>query len=391
MGVDMDKKDVSGGPVKGISLSMTGDEGEPLENIAVQNGSPPFWKTTFFRLAFPILIVEAAERLCFYTIQTNLAHYLLNYMGFDMTTSIMFQSVFQFVGYGSCIFMGVLSDMFWGRKRTIFWVSLTYALAACLIGVSALPQFTHHASVVSAISPNPIGQGLYIAGMFCLAVCMGGVKSNVSAFGADQFDISDASERKQLEAFFSWFYVMIQMGGLTAGFFPSFMQAPDPETRGYVLGYFLAAGFMFFAFLVYVSGYRRYREKDNHTNFSDFPLLFGALTSAVKGVFVGRPSRKLEDAILPTVPLAITEDPHSEMAIQARVAQDLTRKRMDNWINRKAAEKYSPPVCADAHQLTRTLPIFLSYTCFVLIYQMISDQFIYQGEQMNNNGGFFNS
>ena len=44
----------------------------------------------------------------------------------------------------------------------------------------------------------------------------GGIKPNVSAFGADQFDESDPDDKAEKQSFFNYFYLAINIGSLVA-------------------------------------------------------------------------------------------------------------------------------------------------------------------------------
>lgn len=52
--------------------------------------------------------------------------------------------------------------------------------------------------------------------LYLIALGTGGIKPCVSSFGADQFDESDASEKKRKTSFFNWFYFSINIGSLVA-------------------------------------------------------------------------------------------------------------------------------------------------------------------------------
>ncbi|KAG6523559.1 hypothetical protein ZIOFF_013420 [Zingiber officinale] len=54
------------------------------------------------------------------------------------------------------------------------------------------------------------------AALYLIALGTGGIKPCVSSFGADQFDESDASEKKRKTSFFNWFYFSINIGSLVA-------------------------------------------------------------------------------------------------------------------------------------------------------------------------------
>lgn len=57
---------------------------------------------------------------------------------------------------------------------------------------------------------------LMYGALYTIAVGTGGIKPNVSSFGADQFDDSNREERKQKQSFFNWFYFSINVGSLIA-------------------------------------------------------------------------------------------------------------------------------------------------------------------------------
>jgi peptide/histidine transporter 3/4 len=52
--------------------------------------------------------------------------------------------------------------------------------------------------------------------LYMIALGTGGIKPCVSSFGADQFDESDARERRSKSSFFNWFYFSINVGALVA-------------------------------------------------------------------------------------------------------------------------------------------------------------------------------
>jgi POT family proton-dependent oligopeptide transporter len=74
---------------------------------------------------------------------------------------------------------GWLSDRFFGKYNTVFWLSLVYCCGhACL-----------------AIFENNIN-GFYF-GLFLIALGSGGIKPLVSSFVGDQFDQTNRSWRKR--------------------------------------------------------------------------------------------------------------------------------------------------------------------------------------------------
>lgn len=95
---------------------------------------------------------------------------------------------------------------------------------------------------------------LYTA-LYTIALGGGGIKSNVSGFGSDQFDTSNPKEEKAMIFFFNRFYFCISLGSLFAVIVLVYIQ--DNVGRGW--GYGIAAGTMIIAVGVLLCGTKLYR------------------------------------------------------------------------------------------------------------------------------------
>lgn len=83
---------------------------------------------------------------------------------------------------------------------------------ALLASTSIIPGLgPHHGSSV-----HPLHFALLYIALYTVALGTGGIKSNVSAFGADQFDEGNPDEMEQKKSFFNWFYFSVNVGSITA-------------------------------------------------------------------------------------------------------------------------------------------------------------------------------
>ena len=73
----------------------------------------------FFKIVIWIVIFEAMERLCYYTISNNSTHYIRSFMGEGTAATSQLKSAFSFIGYASGLFWGILADTMLGRKQTL--------------------------------------------------------------------------------------------------------------------------------------------------------------------------------------------------------------------------------------------------------------------------------
>jgi len=98
---------------------------------------------------------------------------------------------------------------------------------------------------------------LLYAALYTTALGGGGIKSNVSGFGSDQFDQTDSKEEKAMHFFFNRFYFCISIGSLFAVIVLVYIQ--DNVGRGW--GYGISAGTMVIAVAVLLCGTPWYRFK----------------------------------------------------------------------------------------------------------------------------------
>ena len=63
---------------------------------------------------------------------------------------------------------------------------------------------------------STIQLGFFYIALYVVAFGTGGIKPNVSAFGADQFDDKVKQDRVDKQSFFNWFYFFINVGSLIA-------------------------------------------------------------------------------------------------------------------------------------------------------------------------------
>jgi len=73
-----------------------------------------------------IIANEFAERFCFYGINAILSVYLVRYMHFGDAQATVWQSLFKSGAYFFPLVGAVVSDVFWGKFRTIITFSIAY-------------------------------------------------------------------------------------------------------------------------------------------------------------------------------------------------------------------------------------------------------------------------
>lgn len=143
---------------------------------------------------------EAAERFNFYGMRAILVIFMTQYlMSRDGELAPMSGSeankwyhLFLATNYFLPVFGAILADAFWGKYKTIIWLSLVYCLG----------------SVVLALDHTRLGLGL---GLMLIAIGSGGIKPCVSAHVGDQFS---SENQPLLSRAFGWFYFSVNAGSL---------------------------------------------------------------------------------------------------------------------------------------------------------------------------------
>jgi dipeptide/tripeptide permease len=116
----------------------------------------------------------------------------------------------------------VLADSLWGRYKTILFFSIIYLVGIFALTLSSWPP-------VGAIPPPDEDPTIYSYLWLCgalsiIALGTGGIKPNVSAFGADQFNLKDPRDVREKESFFNYFYLAVNVGSLIACTFIVYIQ-----------------------------------------------------------------------------------------------------------------------------------------------------------------------
>ena len=81
---------------------------------------------------------EACERFSFYGMSTILVPYMQQFLGWQHNTAESVYHYFVAAAYAMTVVGGWLSDRFFGRYRTILWLSYGYVLGHAVLAASDL-------------------------------------------------------------------------------------------------------------------------------------------------------------------------------------------------------------------------------------------------------------
>ena len=136
----------------------------------------------------------------------------------------------------------------------IYGSSLLYVVGTLLLAAvfmkSDMIQRLFHTNATHSETMRLIYFGL---ALLMIALGTGGIKSNVSPFGADQVK---QSGQRAVQTFFNWFYFFINVGSFIA-----FTVVVAVQQSNVFYGYCITAGSMFLAVIVFLAGRNQYLTK----------------------------------------------------------------------------------------------------------------------------------
>ena len=179
-----------------------------------------------------IVANEFAERFCYYGINAILTIYMTQFLRMGDAEATTFHSLFKSGAYFFPLVGAIISDVFWGKFRTIITFSLAYASGCAIL----------------ALVPGTPG---LLIGLGLVAFGTGGIKPCVSTNVGDQFT---SKNQHLIERAFSYFYLAINAGSSISIFFcPVLLKNYGPK-----LAFGMPAVAMFVATLIFWAGRKRF-------------------------------------------------------------------------------------------------------------------------------------
>ncbi|KGN51883.1 protein NRT1/ PTR FAMILY 4.6 [Cucumis sativus] len=238
------------------------------------------------------LVVEVLENLAFLANASNLVMYLSHYMHFSPSKSANNVTDFMGTAFLLALLGGFLSDAFFTSYH-IYLISAAIQLLGLTVLLiqakmpSLMPPPCDRQANHNAVCEEASGgkAAMLFAGLYLVALGVGGIKGSLPSHGAEQFDDSTPQGRKRRSTFFNYFVFCLSCGGLIAVTLVVWVE----DNKGWEWGFGIAMLSIFLSIIVFFAGSPLYRNKI--PDGSPFTTISKVLVAATFGCCIGTNSR----------------------------------------------------------------------------------------------------
>ena len=313
---------------------------------------------------------EACERFSFYGMRNILVPFLVTSVMLAYAPEAERQGIakdifhtFVIGVYFFPLLGGWLSDRFFGKYNTIFWLSLVYVVGHAFLAI---------------FEGNRTG---FYTGLFLIALGSGGIKPLVSAFVGDQFDQSNKHRAKVV---YDAFYWTINFGS----FFASLLMPPLLKHYGPSVAFGIPGVLMALALLIFWMGRNKYvlqppSPPDPH---AFLRVVRTALAAGGAGMGVA-----IIGAVLATAALALWPLGKLEFVPAFCLALVLVMAfgGLGASLQLDRARGVHPDAAVDGvRAVLRIMIVFALVTPFWSLFDQKASTWVLQGEQMTKPGWF---
>lgn len=301
-----------------------------------------------------ILAAETGERFAFFGFRAVLALYFTS-LDYEETEAIALYSLVTSLAYLSPLPGALLADGYFGRYRTILYFGWIYTVGLFIVTYGA-------ASSDSSLLFRRI---MSFSGLFLVCLGTGGLKSCVSAFGADQVAakeendgiMDENTDSEGVRLFFSYFYFCINVGALVSIAIVPIIRAHF----GFGSAFLVPSIFMVCVMFVFISKRREYVHVE--------PGSDGTSLTTTARYFWWLLRRNL-----------------AAVPVLSPVCWFLSPRDLDEVEPESDAEYLQQQQLDDASQVLRVLPIIALFPVFWTLYDQQNSAWTMQAKRMDLHG-----
>ncbi|CAN0842841.1 Protein NRT1/ PTR FAMILY 7.3 [Linum grandiflorum] len=203
---------------------------------------------------------QGLATLAFFGVGVNLVLFLTRVLQQDNAEAANNVSKWTGTVYIFSLVGAFLSDSYWGRYKTCAIFQGIFVLGLVLLSLSSYLFLIRPKGCGDTLTPcgehTNVEVALFYLSIYLVALGNGGYQPNIATFGADQFDEEDAVEGHSKVAFFSYFYLALNLGSLFSNTILGYFE----DEGMWALGFWASAGSAFAGLVLFLAGSSRYRH-----------------------------------------------------------------------------------------------------------------------------------
>lgn len=207
-----------------------------------------------------ILLNQGLATLAFFGVGVNLVLFLTRVLQQNNAEAANNVSKWTGTVYIFSLVGAFLSDSYWGRFKTCAIFQGIFVIGLVLLSLSSYLFLIRPRGCGNELTPcgthSSLEICLFYLSIYLVALGNGGYQPNIATFGADQYDEEDPKEGHSKVAFFSYFYLALNLGSLFSNTILGYFE----DEGKWALGFWVSTGSAFAALVLFLAGTTRYRH-----------------------------------------------------------------------------------------------------------------------------------
>ena len=211
-------------------------------------------ETVIYNQGFPkhiilIILNQFCERFSFFGLRAILIIYFTQFIKTGDNTAVAYFHAFSMLCCFASLIGAVISDGYIGQYKTIVYLSFIYGIGDLILCLTSIKPFG---------APSLAGT---LVALLLIAFGTGGISPCCVAFGGDQFI---KGQEKQLDSFFSIFYLIINFGAFLGSILTPVLRSDVKcfNDECYPVAFALPTLLMFVSIIFFVAGKSLYHFKN---------------------------------------------------------------------------------------------------------------------------------
>ncbi|XP_031393297.1 protein NRT1/ PTR FAMILY 7.3-like [Punica granatum] len=249
------KRNAEVGKIKEEELILTGDGSVDRHGRPAVRGKTGNWVSGVL-----ILVNQGLATLAFFGVGVNLVLFLTRVVGQDNASAANNVSKWTGTVYIFSLLGAFLSDSYWGRYKTCAIFQSIFVLGLASLSLSSYLILLKPKGCGDEQKPcgshSAFEMAVFYVSIYMVALGNGGYQPTIATFGADQFDEEDPKEGHSKVAFFSYFYLALNLGSLFSNTVLGYFE----DGGQWALGFWASTASAALALVLFLCGTPRYRH-----------------------------------------------------------------------------------------------------------------------------------